>query len=109
MKFQQHYCNYGPESIPEDLYYFWMLIQKWLDLNPDQQEIVPYVPLEELLDTFSAQSSYNRSETNDLGHKRESSSLSLTNSSAEKQRQEDRVQKEIKGLKRMVTSLSRRL
>lgn len=48
MRIQQHYCNYGPESIPEDTAYFWMLIQERLDLNPDQQETVPSTPPEEL-------------------------------------------------------------
>ena len=76
IKIEQHYCNYGPESIPEDTPYFWMLIQERLDLNPDQQEIVPSAPPEELLGTLSEQSSYNRPETNDSGHERESSSLS---------------------------------
>ena len=54
-----------------------MLIQERLDLNPDQQEIVPSIPPEELLDAFIEQSSYNQSETNDLDYKRESSSPSL--------------------------------
>ena len=84
MKIQQHYCNYGPENIPEDRPYFWVLIQAWLDSNPDQQEIVLSVPPEELLDTLSEQSSNNRPEANDSGLERESSSLSLANSSMER-------------------------
>ena len=86
-----------------------MLIQERLDLNPDLQEIVPSSPPEELLDTGMEQSSYNKTETNDLDYERESSSPLLANSNAERQRQDDRVQKEIKGLRRMVTSLSCRL
>lgn len=86
-----------------------MLIQERLDSNPDQQEIVPSAPPEEMLDTLSEQSNYNRPETNDSGIKREFSSLSLANSSTERQRHEDKVQREIKGLKRMVTSLLHRL
>ena len=50
--------------------YFWMLIQKRLDSDPDQQEIVPSTPLEELLDMLSEQSCYNRPETNDSGLER---------------------------------------
>ena len=109
MRIQQHYCSYGPESIPEDTPYFWMLIQERLDSDPDQQETVPSAPPEELLDTLSEQSSYQRQETNDSGLEREFSSLSLANGNAERQGHEDRVQREIKGLRRMVTSLSRRL
>ncbi|XP_057644071.1 endogenous retrovirus group K member 5 Gag polyprotein-like [Chionomys nivalis] len=109
MRTQQHYCNYGPESIPEDTPYFWMLIQERLDSDPDQQEAVPSALPEELLDTLSEQSSNNRPETNDSGLEREFSSLSLANGNAERQGHEDRVQREIKGLRRMVTSLSRRL
>ena len=67
MRIQQHYCNYGPESIPEDTPYFWMLIQERLDSDPDQQEAVPSPPPEELLDTLSEQGSYQRPETNDSG------------------------------------------
>lgn len=109
MKIQQHYCSYGPESIPEDTLYLWMLIQERLDSDPDQQEAVPSDPPEELLDTLSEQSSYHRPETNDSGLEREFSSLSLENGNAERQGHEDRVQREIKGLRRVVTSLSRRL
>ena len=57
IRIQQHYCSYGPESIPKTTSYFWMLTQERLDLNPDLQEIIPFTPPEELLDTFTEQSS----------------------------------------------------
>ena len=84
IKIYQCYCNYGPESIPEDTPYFWILIQERLDLNPDQHQIVPSTPPEELLHAFTEQSSDNKSETNNLDYKREFSSPSLATSNAER-------------------------
>lgn len=78
-------------------------------LNPDHKEIVPSAPLLELLDPLMKQGSYNRSEISDSDHKKESSSLSLTNSNTRRQKHNDRVQEKIKGLRRMVTSLLHRL
>lgn len=75
IKIQQHYYNYESESVSADMLHFWMLIQKRLDLNPKQQEILPSepvrremrppTPLEELLDEFIKLSVYNQSEPND--------------------------------------------
>lgn len=50
-----------------------------------------------------------QSETDDLHYEGESSSPSLVTSHAERQGQNKEVQKELKGLRRMVTSLSHRL
>lgn len=86
-----------------------MLIQKRLDLNPDQQEVLPSAPWEELLYAFTKPSSYNQSETNNLDYKGESSSPLLTTINARRQGQNNKIQKELKGLKRKVTSLLHRL
>lgn len=56
----QHYYNYGLESVPEDMPYFWMLTQERLNLNPDQQEVLPSAPPEELLDALPEPSSCNQ-------------------------------------------------
>lgn len=89
-----------PKNIPIDTLYFWMLIQKRLALSPDQQEVLPSAPWEELLDAFTKPSSYNQSETNNLDYKGESSSPLLTTISARRQGQNNKVQKELQGLKR---------
>ena len=93
-----------------------MLIQKRLNLNPKQQEIFPSEPvrretipstqLAELLDEFMKLSGYNQSEPNDWeNYKEESSPLLLITSNAERQGHYDKIQKELKCLKEVVTSV----
>lgn len=99
------------------MFCFWMLIQERLDLNPEQQKLLPselvrrerrpYMPPQELLDAFTELISYNQAEPNDLeNYEDESSFPSLIIINSDRQGHDVEIQKELKGLKKLVTSLS---